>query len=145
MSSSETTSEHSTASVSDVRGVIATDLEDSEIISTLEDAWFDNQRVNDLAAMDDPLIEQIEKHLAAYKIRATRDRDLEKGKRKSVSMTYDGSALNELRRKVRDLDPSGELISQAGVTRRTGSHVSSARPHSKDGIGDRDVRDSGTR
>lgn len=140
MSATETTSEHSTASVSDVRGVINTEAEDGQIVSKLEDAWYDNQRVNDVEAMDEIDVQMLEKYLAALDIRTTIDRSLSSGKRKSVSLTYEDSQVERLRAKVRDLDPSGELCPPSGVVRRTSDHVGSARPHSRDGIGDRGPR-----
>lgn len=130
---------------SDVRGVINTDLEDTVINTKIADAEFRSQRVNDHDEMGDQHVKQLIKHYAAFLIRTTLDRDVSQGSRKSVSLTYDGSALDELRRDVRDLDPSGELIEQTGVTRRTSDHVGSARPHSRDGIGDRGRRGDGRR
>lgn len=120
----------------DVRGVIATDLDDDALNSKLDDAAFRNWRANNTDEMIDPLRERIEKNLAAYLIRATRDRDVQSGSRQSAQLKYDGSALDELRRTVRDLDPSGELIKQQNVTRRKAGNFDSARPHSHDGIGD---------
>lgn len=140
MSSNDTPPEP-LADASDVRSVIATDLDDATITSKIEDAAFRNWRVNNTDEMIDPLRKRIEKNLAAYKIRATLDRDVQSGSRQSAQLKYDGSALDELRRTVRDLDPSGEIIKQANVSRSTTDGVSSGRPHSRDGIGDPGPRD----
>jgi hypothetical protein len=131
------------ADASDVRDVIATDLGKSAIDTRLADAAFDNWRANDrdLSGMSDALRKRIEKNYAAYLIRATRDRDVQSGSWQSVSLDYDGSALDELRRRVRDLDPTDELLGQEGVTRRSAGGFDSARPHARDGIGDRGPRE----
>ena len=139
MSSSEP-NHPSGVSPDDVRGVISTDLENGVIHTKISDAEFRSKRVNDHEEMGTEHVKQLIKHYAAFLIRTTLDRDVQSGKRKSVSLDYDGSALDELRRDVRDLDPSGELIEQTGVVRRTSDHVGSARPHSRDGIGDRGSR-----
>jgi hypothetical protein len=90
--------------------------------------------------MDDFHRRTLEKYFTAYKIRAWSDRDISQGSRESVSMTYDGSALEELERQVQRWDPSGELLPgegddpAAGTQHRTASY-GSASPHSADGIG----------
>lgn len=118
-----------------VRGVIATDLSDSEINQFLDDAAFQNWRVNDLDAMGDPTRQRIEKFLAAHDIRASRDRDFSSASRDSTDLTYDGSALKELRRKVRSLDPSGELVPPPDAATRRSASVGSAKLHGDDGLG----------
>ena len=126
----------SDATPDDVRVVISTDLDDPVIEKKIEDAEFRSKRVNNHSVMDSEHIDQLIKHYAAFLVRTTLDRDLAGGSRQSVKIDYDGSALEELRQQVRDLDPSGELIGQQGVARRTSDHVGSARPHSRDGIMD---------
>jgi hypothetical protein len=125
------------AEPSDVRQLIATNLDDPTVNGFLDDAAFANWRANDIEAMGDPTRKRLEAALAAYDIRATRDRSIASGDRQSASLEYDGSALDELRRKVRDLDPSGDLVGDVNTTRRTAGEVASGRPHSRDGIGDR--------
>lgn len=126
----------STATPAGVRSVIASDLDDDVLDSFIDDAEFRSGRVNDHASMGSEHLTQLIRYYAALLVRSFRDRALDSGSRRSVKLSYDGSALDELRQQVRDLDPSGELASQPGVTRRQATHVGSARPHSRDGIGD---------
>lgn len=110
------------ATPSDVRAVISTDLSDSEVLSYLDDAQFANEKSNDTGDMTTEHIRQIEKYLAAFLIRSVRDRALASGNKESVSLDYDGSALAELRKKIKRLDPSGEL---AGLRRDSDRFVTS--------------------
>jgi hypothetical protein len=128
------------AAASDVRQLIATNLDGPTVNGFLDDAAFENWRANDIEAMGDPTRKRLEAALAAYDIRATRDRSIASGSRQSASLDYDGSALDELRRKVRDLDPSGDLLGDVHTTRRSAGEVASGRPHARDGIGDRGPR-----
>lgn len=110
------------ATPSNVRSVISTDLSDSEIQSYIDDAVFANEQANDTAEMSTEHIRQLEKYLAAFLIRGVRDRALSSGNKESTSLDYDGSALSELRKKIKRLDPSGEL---AGLRRDSDRFVTS--------------------
>lgn len=112
-----------TASASDVRGVVDTDLTTSEIDSFLADAQFDNERANDVSAMSTDHIRQLEKHLAALKIRLTKDRSIDSGTGASTRIDFDGSQVDFLRSKVDKLDPSGTL--SGGLRRDTDRHITS--------------------
>lgn len=135
---SSQTSEHSTATVGDVRGVIATDMTAEQIKSFLEDAWFTIKRKVGYGSLSKPHAERLEKYYAAYLIRSFYDRALDNASRPSVGLDYEGSALENLKNKVDSLDPSDDLIpdDDSNVIRRKVSSINATRPHSKDGIGD---------
>lgn len=106
---------------SDVKGVIDTDLSDSDINSKLDDAEFDTEQANDTSAMSTMEIQQLEKYLAALKIVESKD---PRARQESVgdwSATYDGSTVVWLKREVDRRDPSGTLAHQ----RDTDRHVTS--------------------
>jgi len=113
----------STASPSDVHGVIDTSLSDSDIQSYLDDATFEIGQ-----AVDEDLTDahrtQLEKYLAALKIVQSKDPALsEMGVSGGQSLVYDGSTVEWLRGEVRQRDPSDTLAST--VVRDTDRHVSS--------------------
>lgn len=110
------------ATPSDVRAVISTDLSDSEIQSYIDDAQFANEEANDTAEMSTEHIRQLEKYLAAFLIRSFRERAKTDLSQESASVSYDGSALSELRKKIKRLDPSGEL---AGLRRDSDRFITS--------------------
>lgn len=126
------------AKPSAVRHVIATDLDDPDINWYLEGATHEIAAHTDISGLSDGHRARLEAYMAAYDIRATKDRPLANASRPSVGLDYQGNALDNLRTKIRDLDPTegDELVPEPGVTRSTASHVGSARPHSED-----DVRD----
>lgn len=99
----------STATPTDVRGVIDTDLTDSEIQNYLDDAEFENTRTNNVGSMTTEHVRQLEKHLAALYIVQSKDRSIASGSSESSRVEFDGSVVDWLRGKVKDLDPSGEL------------------------------------
>jgi hypothetical protein len=103
----------STASPDDVRGVIATDLSDSEIQSYLDDAEFDAKDAitNYDTSLTTDEKTQLEKYYAALLVRELRDKPITSGSRETASVSYEGDALSitALRRKVDARDPSGEL------------------------------------
>lgn len=105
----------------DVKGVIDTDLSDSDINSKLDDAEFDNQQANDTGAMTTAEIRQLEKYLAALKIVESMDPRARQESVGSWSATYDGSTVEWLRREVHRRDPSGTLAYQRDSSR----HVTS--------------------
>jgi hypothetical protein len=101
----------STATPSDVRGVLATDLSDSEIQAYLDDAEFEaGAAINDYdTALSTTEKTQLEKYLAAARIREVRDRSISSGGRETASVSYEGMSLSALRREVDKRDPSGTL------------------------------------
>lgn len=130
------------ATPADVRAIIATDLDDPQIGSFLSDAAAANADANDIGEMSDSLRTRIEKYYASFLIRSFRDRDASKAKRKSVNISYEGSAVEALKAKVRALDPSGELIPDGEAHTYRSASVGSARLHGNDGVPpDGDVRD----
>lgn len=104
----------STATPSDVRDVIAVDLEDSAIQAYLDDGEFDaRQAITDYdTALSTEERTQLEKYYAALLIRTLRDKPISSGSRETASVTYEGNgvlSVGELRRKVDARDPSGSL------------------------------------
>lgn len=112
----------SIATPSDVRDLIDTDLDDSEIQAYIDDAAAENELVNDVSEMDADRQRMIEERYAAFLIRSLRDRAKTDLSQESASVSYDGSSLDELRKLVRRVDPSGEL---AGPARDTDRNVTS--------------------
>jgi hypothetical protein len=113
----------STALPAHVRGVIDTDLSDSEIQAKLDDAEYRNEQANDVSALSEATIRQIEKYLAALLIRETKDRPFKQASSSSRSVTYSGSSTRNLRARLDEVDPSGELADS--FIRDTDRHVSS--------------------
>lgn len=112
----------STATPSDVRGLIDTDLSDSAIQNYLDDAQFENERANDVGGLSTAHIRQIEKRLAAYKIRAT-SKEATRVSEGEATVEYDDPSLDELSAMVSAVDPSNQLASP--VRRDTDRHVTS--------------------
>jgi len=114
----------STATPTDVRGVIATSLDDSEVQNYLDDAEYEaKQAINgydDLATEDK---EQLEKYYAALLIRTLADKGIESTSRETASLSYEGDGLTtkQLRSKVDQRDPSGELAYPKDTDRYVGS------------------------
>lgn len=102
----------STATPSDVRGVIETSLESAEIQSYLDDATYENELANDVAAMDTETIRQIETRLAAIKILTLRqqDRAVTNESLGSANKSYEVGMVSQLRRELAARDPSGTLV-----------------------------------
>ncbi|WP_042662567.1 hypothetical protein [Haloferax sp. ATB1] len=106
-----------TATPDDVRAVLGlaapTDdplaLSDADISAKLDDAEWENNRANDTDDWTDAHKKQLEKYLAALKIRSTVDRAIEEGSQESGSVVFEGSSLSELRKEVAKRDPSGTL------------------------------------
>lgn len=113
----------STATPSDVRSVIATDLSDGDIQTKLDEAEYRNQQANNTDQMDTQQIRYVEQYLAALLIRETLDRAIATADRQSASVEYEGMSTAALRRSVREYDPSGEL--GAAVLRDSDRHVTS--------------------
>lgn len=112
----------STASPSDVEGVIATDLSDSDIQNYLDDAEYEaGEAINDYNLWDAEDKRQLEKYLAALRIREIRDRSINSTSRETASVDYEGMSLSALRREVDKRDPTGTLSDQRDTSRYVGS------------------------
>lgn len=101
----------STATPANVKDLISTDLSNSKIQAYLDDAATENELVNDVSEQSTELTRLIEERYAAFLIRAVRERAKSDLSQESASVSYDGSSLEELRRLVQRVDPSGELAS----------------------------------
>lgn len=114
-----------TATISDVRDLIDTDLDDPAIQS-----WLDRvARTVGREYPDDPFADDrhradFEATLAALRIRTTRDRRPSSVSLGNASKTYDVSEPEHLRAQVRRLDP-GEAFSVGGVSTDTNRLVRS--------------------
>jgi hypothetical protein len=115
----------STATPTDVRGVIATDLEDSAIQNYLDDAEYEaKQAINDYDdALNTEDKTQLEKYYTALLVRTLADKGIDSTSRETASVTYEGSGLSvkELRSKVDQRDPSGTLAYSKDTDRYVGS------------------------
>lgn len=111
-----------TATPADVKDLIDIDLSDSEIQAYIDDAATENGLVNDVSQQSTEQQRLIEERYAAFMIRAVRARAKSSLSQESASVEYDGSSLDELRRMVQRVDPSGEL---AGPNRDTDRFVTS--------------------
>ena len=106
------------ATPADVKGEIETRLDEESIRFQLDEAAFDNSRENDVAQMEDDVRKRIEQKLAALKILQGKDRQVRQKAVGSASKAYDGDAIERLRRELRQLDPSGDLIEDPDETGR---------------------------
>lgn len=109
----------STATPTDVTGVIETDLTTSEIQNYLDDAEFKAQQaIADYStALTTAEKTQLEKYLAALLIRQFRDRAIQSGSRETASVNYEGMSIAALQREVDARDPSGTLAYQRDTDR----------------------------
>jgi len=112
-----------TANVDDVEGVIDTSLEDSEITNFLNDAEFEAEQAisNYSSNLTTTEQTQLEKYLAALRIRETKDRSISSTSRETASVSYEGMSLSALRREVDKRDPSGTLASRTDASRYVNS------------------------
>jgi len=117
-----------TANADDVRlednnaGVIATELSDDEIDGYINDAAYEaNAAISGYDTWDAEDKRQLEKYVAALKIRMFADRALNSTSRETASVDYEGMSTEELRRAVDRRDPSNTLASQTDTNRYVGS------------------------
>ena len=112
----------STAQPSDVRGVIATELSDPDIQNYLDDAEFEaEQAIDDYQnALSNTEQTQLEKYVAALRIRQWVDRAIESTSRETASVSYEGMGIEALKKAVDKRDPSGTLAFQTDTDRYTG-------------------------
>lgn len=91
-------------------GIISTDLEPLDIQGYIDDAEWEAADANDdYDDWDADDKEQLEKYLAALRIREIRERDATRERVADVSFTYDGPSTAALRKQVDRRDPSGTL------------------------------------
>jgi len=103
-------------------GVIATDLTDAQIQSYIDDAAFEaGQAITDYEDRDGEFKTQLEKYLAALKIRLFADRAIDSTSRETASVSYEGMSTAELRRAVDQRDPTDTLATQRDTDRYVGS------------------------
>jgi len=113
----------STATPSDVRGVISTDLTDSDIQNYLDDAEFEaSQSISNYAnSLTEAEKTQLEKYLASLLIRTLRDKAISSTSRETASVSYEGMSISELRNAVDQRDPSGTLAYNTDSSRYVNS------------------------
>jgi len=109
------------ATASDVEGVIDVDLTDSttSISGFIDDAAFEaEQNISDYQnSLSSEEKVQLEKYVAAMKIREWVDRAASSVSRETASMSYEGPSLASLRRDVDKRDPSGTLANHTDTDR----------------------------
>jgi len=106
----------STATPGDVDGVINTSLSDSEVQSKLDDAEFEaEQAIDDYQnTLSTSEKRQLEKYLAALRIRSTKEKGITSESRETATFSYEGvMSVNRLRTAVQKRDPSGTLAQVA--------------------------------
>ncbi|WP_135827303.1 hypothetical protein [Halorussus halobius] len=101
------------ASPSDVRALIDTSLSDDDIQTYLDRAEEDNERVNDVEAMDVTQLRRVEELLASIKILSYRERSTRQQSVGNASKTYERGRVGQLRAELSNWDPSGRLGSSA--------------------------------
>jgi len=103
-------------------GVIATDLTDAQITSYIDDAAYEaGAEIADYDKKDTEFKRQLEKYLAALKIRLYADRAIDSTSRETASVSYEGMSVSELKRAVDQRDPTGTLATQRDTDRYVGS------------------------
>jgi len=115
----------STASPSDVQAVISTSLSDTDIQRYLDDAAYEAGNANTgYSEWDAEEKKQLEKYLAALKIRSYRDKAVGSTSRETASVNYEGGdnlTVSQLRHEVDKRDPSGTLARERDTSRYVGS------------------------
>jgi maltodextrin utilization protein YvdJ len=111
------------ATTDDVRGVINTELSDSEIDNYLNDAEFEAGQAiaNYSTDLNTEERTQLEKYLASLLIRTTKDRSISSTSRETASVSYEGMSTSELRKRVDARDPSGTLANRTDQDRYVNS------------------------
>lgn len=103
------------AEPSDVRGEIDTRLDDDDIQFFIDDAAFENDRVNTIDNQSDGLRVRIERKVAAIKILERKEREYTDESVGSVSYSYEVSTVSRLKNEVSELDPSNEIFPDTNV------------------------------
>ena len=99
-------------------------LTDADIDGYIDDAAFEAAQANpDYSEWSTERQRQLEKYYAAFLIRSLADKPISSTSRETASVTYEGDSLtiDQLRRKVDDRDPSGQLATMRDTDRYTGS------------------------
>ena len=105
-------------------GVIATDLTDAQLQSYIDDAAYEAGAViADYDEWDEEDKRQLEKYLAALKVRTLSDKAVSSTSRETASVSYEGGGMStsELRTQVNRRDPTGTLASNTDSSRYVGS------------------------
>jgi len=105
-------------------GIIATDLTDAQIQSYIDDAAYEAGAViADYEDWDAEDKRQLEKYLAALKVRTISDKAVSSTSRETASVSYEGGgmSISELRTQVNRRDPTGTLATNTDATRYVGS------------------------
>jgi len=105
-------------------GIIATDLTDAQIQSYIDDAAYEAGAViADYADWDAEDKRQLEKYLAALRIRTLSDKAVSSTSRETASVSYEGGgmSISELRTQVNRRDPTGTLATNTDSNRYVGS------------------------
>jgi hypothetical protein len=103
-------------------GVIATDLSEAEVQGYIDDAAYEaKSAISGYEGWEDEDKTQLEKYLAALKVRTFADRAIDSTSRETASVTYEGMSTAEIRRAVDQRDPSGTLATQRDTNRYVGS------------------------
>lgn len=107
-----------TASASDVKGVIETDLSDADIKNFIDDAAYEaDQQITNYTNKSTDFKTQLEKYYAALLIRQLKDKAIEQTSRETASVSYEGMSLSALKREVRRRDPSNSLANMVDKDR----------------------------
>jgi len=97
-------------------------LTDADINGYISDAAFEaGQAISGYADKSTEFKRQLEKYLAALKIRLYADRAVESTSRETASVSYEGMSTTELKRAVEKRDPTGTLATQRETDRYVGS------------------------
>ena len=99
----------------DVRGEIDTRLDDPEIQFYIDDAAFENERVNAVQHQPDDLRVRIERKVAAVKILERKEREFNSEQIGSVRYSYDVSTVERLKKEVAELDASNEIYGDTNI------------------------------
>jgi len=103
-------------------GIVATDLTDAEIQGYIDDAAYEaGEAISDYSNWDTEDKKQLEKYLAALKVRLFADKGIKSTSRETASVSYEGATIPELRTAVDRRDPSSTLASQTDTDRYVGS------------------------
>lgn len=105
-------------------GLIATDLTDAQIQSYIDDAAYEAGAViADYEDWDAEDKRQLEKYLAALRIRQLADKAISSTSRETASVSYEGGGMTiaELKAQVNRRDPTGTLATNTDANRYVGS------------------------
>ena len=97
-------------------------LTDADIEGYIDDAAFEAAQANsDYSEWSTERQRQLEKYLAALKIRENVDKPISSTSRETASVSYESMTLPALKREVNKRDPSGQLAYLKDTNRYTGS------------------------